>query len=279
MLSSYCRGGRGFVARHLLQQFGLRVASKRPATGQQLVEHHAQAEDVAAAIDPMPFATGLFGTHVGGRPGILRSLADVLFSQCQPEIDDVRLAVLADQNVARLDVPMHQSLLVGVVQGLGHRRHQFGRFPVLQPLLLELRREIGPFDVLRDDEAGTVLRAADIMHRHDAGMVEIGDRAGLGQIRLGIFGLRDQLGVRHLDGDRPVQLLVVGQIDQAEAAFAQDLLDAVATDPLRAPGRIPPSGGIGFPRVLRHIVGIRVVQIVIRSVPKRRSRAMSWDEL
>ena len=59
------------------------------------------------------------------------------------------------------------------------------------------------------------------MHRHDAGMIEIGDRASLGQIRLGIFGLRDQLGVRHLDGDQPIQLLVVSQIDETEAPFAQ----------------------------------------------------------
>ena len=68
-------------------------------------------------------------------------------------------------------------------------------------------------------------------------MIEIGDGAGFGQIGLGIFGLRDQLGVRHLDGDGPVQLLVVGQIDEAEAAFAQHLLDAVATDPLGMFGR------------------------------------------
>ena len=43
---------------------------KRLASRQQFVEDHAQTEDVAAAIHPMSFATGLFGTHVGGRPGI-----------------------------------------------------------------------------------------------------------------------------------------------------------------------------------------------------------------
>ena len=95
---------------------------------QQFVEDDAQAEDVAAAIDPMPFATGLFRTHVGGRPGVARPLAHVLLSQGQPEIGHERLAALVEQNVARLDVPMHQPLLVGVVQRLGHRRHQFDRF-------------------------------------------------------------------------------------------------------------------------------------------------------
>ena len=76
----------------------------------------------------MPFATGLFGTHVGGRPGVARPLAHILLAQGQPEIGHERLAALVEQDVARLDVPMHQTLLVGVVQRLGHRRHQFDRF-------------------------------------------------------------------------------------------------------------------------------------------------------
>jgi ABC-type transporter Mla maintaining outer membrane lipid asymmetry ATPase subunit MlaF len=49
------------------------------------------------------------------------------------------------------------------------------------------------------------------MHRHDAGMIQVGDRARLSQIRLGIFGLRDQLGVRDFDGNRAIQLLIVSQ--------------------------------------------------------------------
>ena len=153
----------GLEARHLLHQFRLRVRLERPASHQQFVEDHAQAEDVAAAIDPMPFATGLFGTHVGGRPGVAWPLAHVLLPQGQPEIGHERLAAPVEQDVARLDVPMHQPLLVGVVQRLGHRRHQFDRFVDRQPGLLEPRGEVGAVDVLRDDEAGEVLGAADIM--------------------------------------------------------------------------------------------------------------------
>ena len=37
----------------------------------------------------------------------------------------------------------------------------------------------------------------------------------------------------HLDGDRPLQLVVVGQIDDAEAALSQDSFHPVATDVLR----------------------------------------------
>jgi hypothetical protein len=111
----------------------------------------------------------------------------------------------------------------------------FGGFPICEPLLLlELSREIGPWDVLRDDVTVTVRRAADILRGNDAGMIKVGDGAGFGEIRVGIFRLRDQLGVRHLDGHVPVQLLILSQIDKAEAPVSQDVLDPVATDPLRA---------------------------------------------
>jgi len=86
----------------------------------------------------MPFATGLLGTHVGGRPGVAWPLAHVLFPQRQPEVPDERLAALVEQDVAGLDVPMHQPLLVGVVQRLGHCRHQFDGFGEWQPGVLQL---------------------------------------------------------------------------------------------------------------------------------------------
>ncbi len=48
-----------FVGGNLIHHFGLRVAPERLASDQQFVEDDAEAEDVRAAIDPMPLATGL----------------------------------------------------------------------------------------------------------------------------------------------------------------------------------------------------------------------------
>ncbi len=244
----------------LLQHFGYRFSLERPATRQQFVKHDAQAENVAATINPMPLASGLFGTHVGRRPGVNWSLADVLFSERQPEIDDIGLTVVADQDIARLHVPMDESLLVGVMQGVGYGRRQFRGFPVLRPLLFQPLREVGPIDKFRDNVAGVILRVADIMHRDDAGMVEIGDRASLSQIHFRIFGMRDQAGVRHLDGDGPVQLLVLSEIDKAEAPLAQHFLDAIAADPLGMLLTGSLSLRVRFPiAVVRHIDCVRFV--------------------
>ena len=82
----------GFIRRDLLQQLGLRFRTKGRPPGQQLVEDHAQAENVASAIHAMPLAAGLLRTHVGRRPGKLWALAEMLFFQRQSEIRDVRLA-------------------------------------------------------------------------------------------------------------------------------------------------------------------------------------------
>ena len=48
--------------------------------------------------------------------------------------------------------------------------------------------EVGAVDVLRDDEAGELLGAADIIDGHDVRVIEVGDGAGFGQVGFGIFG-------------------------------------------------------------------------------------------
>ena len=74
------------------------------------------------------------------------------------------------------------------------------------------------------------------MHRHDVGVVKVGDSAGFDQVGFGVFGSGDEGGVRHLDGDESLQLLVLRQIDEAETSPSQDSFDAVAADSLRRLG-------------------------------------------
>ena len=64
----------------------------------------------------------------------------------------------------------------------------------------------------------------------------LGDGAGFGQIGFGVGDLGDELGERNLDGDEALQLVIMGEVDKAEAAFAQHSLDPVATDLLRKYG-------------------------------------------
>ena len=181
----------------------------------------------------MPFATGLFGTHVSGCPGVAWSLPDILLTQRQPEVGHERLAAFVEQDVPWFDIAMDQPLLVSVVQRLGHRRHQFDRFVDRKPGLLEPRGEVSAVDVFRDDKTGELLGAADIEDGDDVGMIEVRDRAGFRQVSFGIFESIHQFAMWHLDGHRAAQLVVLGQIHQAEPALAQHSFDPVATDAFR----------------------------------------------
>jgi hypothetical protein len=87
---------------------------------------------------------------------------------------------------------------------------------------------------LNDD--GTIkqlIGTAHVVHRHDVGVIEIGGGAGLRQVGLGVFQPGHQPAVRHLNGYQPLQLVVVGQVNQTESASAQDSFHSVAADVLR----------------------------------------------
>ena len=132
---------------------------------------------------------------------------------------------------------MDQPLLVRVVQGLGDRRSQFRRFGVGEGGLLHSAAKARAVDVLRDEEARELRRAADIVDRHNVLVVQVRQHPGFVQVRFDIGRLRCQFPVRHLDGDLPPQLIVVRQVDQPRPAFSQQTFDAVTPDVRRA-GRL-----------------------------------------
>ena len=86
---------------------------------------------------------------------------------------------------------------------------------------------VSPFDVLEDD-VGVAAVLAGVDHRDDVGVGELGDRARLLAEALELVGLLGHLAVHHLDRDRPVEGLVVGQVDGRHAAAAELRLQPVA---------------------------------------------------
>ena len=102
----------------LLQQFGCRFPLERQSPRQHSVKDDTQAENIAAAIDTMSFAMSLFGTHVGCRTGAARPLTNILRSESQPKISNEWLSIPVEQDVARLDVPMHHQLWRNVCMDL-----------------------------------------------------------------------------------------------------------------------------------------------------------------
>ncbi len=203
---------------------------------QQFVEDNTQTENIAAAIDSVTFAARLLGAHVRRRPGKLRPLADVLFPQSQTEVNEVGIAIRVDEDISRLHVPVHKPIAVGIVQRVGHDRHNFDGPIQAEGGFSELLCEVSPFDKPRDNEKGMLGCAADVINRDDVRMLEIGDGASFGKIGVDILGSGDPLRMRHLNGHGSTQLLVTRKVDETKASLAEKLLNSIASDSFRQDG-------------------------------------------
>ena len=99
--------------------------SERSPSGQQLIEHHAQAENVGTPIDPMPLSASLLRAHVRGSSCKPCCSAEILLLERQSEVGHERLTRSLNEDVTWLDIPMDQPSCVSVMQGFSDRRHQF----------------------------------------------------------------------------------------------------------------------------------------------------------
>ena len=104
----------GLIGRDLPEDFH-GVALERTPARQQLIEDHAEAEDVGAAIDAVPLAIGLLGTHVGGCAAGAAAFAVILLPERQAEIAEVGRAGQVDQDVAGLHIAMDQPFVNSVI--------------------------------------------------------------------------------------------------------------------------------------------------------------------
>ena len=99
---------------------------------------------------------------------------------------------------------MNQTLLVGMVQGLGHRCHYFNRFVQRQTGPLGFVARSVPSMYFETTETGEVRGAADIEHGNDVRVIEVGDGTGFSQVGFGIFVGGHSMPVRHFDGHKPL---------------------------------------------------------------------------
>ncbi len=149
------------------------------------------------------------------------------------EIGHFDLPVRQQNDVARLDVPMHHAAGVRVVQRVqdldGHR-HRVGQRQRLA--LLEIIAQLPALHVLHDD-VGNPFLFAELEHRDDVGMQAAAGGAHLAAKPLQPFRtvLAFQQGaVNGLDRDLTVDGLVVAEIDHPHGAAAERFGQPVAAD-------------------------------------------------
>ena len=189
------------------------VHRKGDLAGDRFDQDEGQRVDVAAPGQGS--ALGLLGRGVaGGAQHGARGLGHGGVGQgpSQAEVGDAQALVLAEEEVGRLQVPVHEALAVGVVQALRRLEADERGLGDAQPLALV---EHGPQgaapDELGDQERDLVLTP--VVDGEEVRMVETGRGLGLGA-EAADEGLVAGVGlVQELDGHPALQPGVLGQED------------------------------------------------------------------
>ena len=239
---------------------------------EHLVQHHAQAVDVSTAVDAVRRAGDLLRRHVRRSAGDDAEFGTVRprLVEAEPEVYEDGAAVRREDDVRRLDVAVEDEPGVGVGQGIGQSRRDPGRLRPGRAVIPQPPAEVGAIEEVRDDVDLSPVQA-DVVDRHDAGVAQPCEPAGLLEEPL-------RLGLRHLgaaaedlDGHGPVELRVVAQVHRAEAAGPQDVPHLVAAEGGRRGRGVPPRRRLG-----RRIAASCPWSDPIRS-PARDCRRPGWE--
>jgi len=210
-----------------LLQGGLEPGQARPSregrlAGQEGVEGGAHGVDVGGDAHLVFQPRGLLGGHEAGGADHQALLGEprALQGPGQAEIQDVGLQaplVLLDHDVGGLEVPVHEALAVGGVDGGGHGLHHGGE--VLQAEVLPRGGQGPALDQLHGDE-GLAVQLAHLIDLADVGMVDLGL----------VLGFQDEAAHaprvvpgEELQGDLPLEDEVEGPVDPPHPALAQEL--------------------------------------------------------
>ncbi len=160
----------------------------------------------------MALAARLLGAHIGGRAEKVRAAADLLVFQRESEVHEVWLARRVEQDVGRLDVAVEYPLFVRVLQRVGHRRQQPHRLDGRERALLHAVGQRTAGDELRNNVAATLLVGLRLVDSDNVRMVQARQGPGFLEICADAAGGPDDMLVRRLDRDGPVEPVVVGLV-------------------------------------------------------------------
>jgi hypothetical protein len=128
------------------------------------------------------------------------------------------------------------ALAVGVVHGLGQLPHEHGGVAGRLRRTGDLLVQAAAVDVFQR-EVGAAVVLADLVDVDDVGVLELGGGLGLAAEAGPVVFVGVLAGADHLQGDRPLQAALPGQVDHAHAAAAEHAQDVVARHrrPVRGP--------------------------------------------
>ena len=214
----------------LLEQRRHRGPFMRRAAGDQLVEHDAEGIEIRPRAHGV-VAEELLRRHVVRRTGEAHGLGRCrqrIDDVRDPEVGDLRHAIVAEENVAGLQIAVHDALRMRCREpreDLIHRAEQHGPAgPLVGP-----RVEIGALHQLHDEKDRTAHVGPHVEESHDVPVLELRDDGRLSQQhapRAAVDALRDRL-----DGHAPSGAALDGLVDAAHPALPEQAKDLVAPQP------------------------------------------------
>ena len=138
----------------------------------------------------------------------------------QPEIQDLRLPAVADEDVGRLDVAVHDAAAVRRIQRIGDLDAQLHNPLRRQRLVFDAVLQRGPFQQLHGDEVLVAL-AANVVDGANVRVVEGGRGPRFALETLQRLRVPGDLRRQELEGDKAAQARVLRLVDDAHAAAAQ----------------------------------------------------------
>jgi len=148
----------------------------------------------------------------------------------QPEVQDLHLASLRQEQVRRLDVPVDDPLRVGLRQPGRRLHHQSGGFRPVQCALPEPLPKCLPLVAGHDDVERAVRRLADLVHRADVRVVQPGCGPRLVEEALLGIGVPRQHRWQELERHGALQGGVLGLVHHPHPALAEFLDDPIMGD-------------------------------------------------
>jgi hypothetical protein len=236
------------VVAHTRRDLAVGLRGERWSQGEQLEQHRAEREHVTAAVHTSGVAA-LLGRHVRRGPQMIAA-ARQLFAPVgarEAEVEQHRLLVFVEDDVARLQVAMHHAALVRHVQRARDLFHptESGVGAQSRAGVAGLRQEPceGRAGVIAHHQIGDAAVDARVVHRTDAGMIEPRGERGLAQKALQRGARRERDAIEHFDRHVAIEPRVGGEEHRA-LATAPELAQQSVWAELRR--RLPHLADLGF---------------------------------
>ena len=213
---------------------------KRRPAGEQFVEQHAQAVDVAPRIDVQSAHLRLLGAHVSGRADKLAQLG-IDGQVRQPafrgfgdaKINDLRhrqAIMQRNQDVRGFDVAVNDALLMGVLDRMADLDEQRESLSSIELILIAVVGDSNTAHQFHHEVGAARLGCAGVQDPGNVGMVHHRQRLALG-LNPGDHTAGVHAELDHLEGHPATNgLCLFGDIDHAATAFAEFLADLIVRD-------------------------------------------------